>query len=80
MFAGFETDWAVPEGESLIGESLAETSAWEPLGEPPISRLRHLGHNITVELLMMSRHLASFSSTLLKKRLAGSQSFHAVLH
>ncbi len=43
---GFETDWAVLEGESLIGESLAETSAREPLGELPFSRLRHLDHNI----------------------------------
>ncbi len=42
---GSETNWAVLERESLIGESLAETSAREPLGELPFSRLRHLGLN-----------------------------------
>ncbi len=37
------SDWDVQEGESLIGESLAESSARESLGEPPISRVEASG-------------------------------------
>jgi hypothetical protein len=37
--------WVILEEDRLIGESLQSGSAWETLGEPLTSELRHLGHN-----------------------------------
>ncbi len=42
---GFGSDWGDLGEDRLIGESLQRGSAWETLGEPPTSELRHLGYN-----------------------------------